>query len=115
MDVARLGGDQTHAPQDEGTHEEFAELGVGLNDRAQAILGDHQDLARIADASPHQAADSLKRAHFSGKAARRVHDDPDFPIAAWFDDFDAAREHHQHGTMAITGLRQYLAFADSAV
>jgi len=72
-------------------------------------------LARLAHARPHQAADALKRAHLSGEAARSVHDDQDFPIHAGLDHFDAARDNHQHRTVAIAGLRQYLPLAHSTV
>jgi hypothetical protein len=114
-DVARLRGDQPDAPEDESAHEEFAEFGVGLNDRAQPLLGDYQHLAPVPDARSHQAADARQRAHLSREAARRVHHHQYFAAQAGLNHFDAAGQDHEHRTIAIAGLRQYLALRHGPV
>src|SRR5207244_10557722 len=43
--VADAAGDQLHAPQDEGAHEDRAQLTVGLDERPQVVASDLDDRA----------------------------------------------------------------------
>ena len=69
-DIAALRLDESHAPQDEGAHEELAELGIPLHQLAQVIVINDEDFARLVDARAHEAARAAQRAQlpreFSG-------------------------------------------------
>ena len=58
---------QFHPPQDEGPHEDFAQLAVGLHKSKQLIAVQLNDLAGLARAKSHQYAAPRKQVQLSGE------------------------------------------------
>ncbi len=108
-DIAALGSDQSHASQNERAHEDFTQLGIGLDNRAKILVVDGEDLAFLADAGAHHAGDAAQRTHLSGKLARRVHNDRHFTDHAGTHDLDASREDDEKSAVTFARLRQYFA------
>ena len=100
--------DQPHAAQDEGAHEHFADLGVGLHDVAQACLADRQDLPGLAHADAGEAGNAMQRAHLAGEIARLQHGHDFFSAHAGECYFQAAGEHDHHVVMALARLDQHV-------
>jgi hypothetical protein len=64
---------QSHATQYEGAHEKLAQLGVGLDDGAQALVVDREHCATVANADADETGDSAQSAHLPGKITRQQH------------------------------------------
>ena len=74
-DVAEAAGDELAAAQDEGAHQDLAELAVGLHQRQQPLALDLDHFPVLGAAQPHQAAAAREHVDFAGEVAGRVHDD----------------------------------------
>ncbi len=70
-DVAVAGRQHAHSSQDEGAHEQFAQLGVGLHDCAQSLHVDGDDYATLPDTDAHQARATAQRAQLAAEISRR--------------------------------------------
>ena len=73
--AAELVGDERGATQEEGAHEDVAQLRVGLDHAAERIAVDLEHLAVLAGASPHQALASGQQTGLAGETAAVVHGD----------------------------------------
>ena len=107
-DVAAARGHQRHTPQNESTHEQFAELRVGLHDGAQVGIVDRKNFTAFAHAHAHHRTDAAQGAHVSGKTSRTVNHDQALPRQGGLNHFNTSRQNHEHG-QPIAGLSQDLA------
>ena len=64
-------GHQRHAPQDEGAHEDLAQLRVALHERAQVVPIDGDDRAVGGGARAHQAAPRREHVDLAGELGVR--------------------------------------------
>ncbi len=108
-DVAEPVRDQLHAAQDEGAHEDLAQLAVGLHERQQLLAVQLDHLARRADARLDERAPAREHVDLAGELARSVDRDERLGDAGWPDDLDLARRHHEKRHDRRTRLDEHLA------
>ena len=99
---------KSHTAQDEGAHEDLAQLGVGLDDVAEIFFVDHENRAAFTHADAHEAGDTAQRAHLSGEIARQQHGDQLFAEHAGKSSLETAGKHNQQLSMTLAGLDQHL-------
>ena len=107
-------GHERHAPQDEGAHEDLAELRVALHERAQVLPIDGDDRAVGGGARAHQAAAGREHVDLAGELAGMVHDDRLLAIADRAHDVDRAREHHEEARVLLADVEEHLSRAHVA-
>ena len=74
--VVAVLGHQRHAPQDEGAHQDLAQLRVALHQGAQVVAIDGDDRAVARGARAHQAAPRREHVDLAGELPGAVHDRP---------------------------------------
>ena len=107
-------GDERHPPQNEGTHEDLAELEVSLHERAQMLTIDDDDRP-VAESPP--ADDGAARGQHVDLArefAGAVHHDRLFTTVDRAHDLDGALDDHEEAGVLLPELEQHLARADAA-
>ena len=112
--VVAVLGRQRHPPQDEGAHQDLAQLRVALHQRAQVVAIDGDDRAVGGDARAHQAAPRRQHVDLAGELPGAVDDDRLLAIADRPHDLDRARQHHEEARVLLAHLDQHLARADVA-
>ena len=90
-DVAEAVRDELHPPEDEGPHQDLAELGVRLHQRQQLLVIELDDLARRAGARPHQRAAVREHVGLAGELARPMNGDDGLAGIRRLDDLDLSR------------------------
>src|SRR4029450_435991 len=100
--------------EDERAHQELAQLGVGLDERAQPIGAELEHLAVLGDPSARQAAPAVEQADLAGELAGTVDDDQIFLILVGPDDLQGAREDHEERRVLRALIEEQLAAADGA-
>src|SRR5439155_13934572 len=112
-DVADAAGDQLHAPQDEGAHEDRAQLAVGLDEGQQLVATDFDDFAVRSRPDLGEPAAARQHGRLAGKHPGAERDD-DLLGGRWADDVDPAREDDEEPRRLLTRLHQHLALLDVA-
>lgn len=87
--------DEADPPQDEGAHHQLAQLGVRLNDLAQRLRAEHQQLAGSDHARADEARPPGQHVDFAGELARTLERDGDFPAVHEADDRQLTGEHDE--------------------
>jgi hypothetical protein len=101
-----------HPSQNEGAHDDLAELGIGLDQSQQVFVIELDHLARLADAySGHRPA-AGQHVDFARKLARAVHDDQRFRSAVWPNNLELTRLHHKDRCDAVSLLDKDFAEED---
>ena len=100
--------------QDEGAHEDLAQLRVALHEGAQIVPIDGDDRSVARDARPHQAAPRRQHVDLAGELARAVHDDRLLAIADRPHDVDRARQHDEEPRVLVAHVEEHLARAHVA-
>ncbi len=98
--------EQLDAPQDEGAHEDFAQLAVALHQGEQVIARQLDDLAGLADAVADQARAAREDRDFAGEFAGLMPGDERLAVARLAQDFDRPREHDEERAGRIARLEQ---------
>jgi hypothetical protein len=101
--------DQRNPPQNEGTHENFAEFRIPGDDGSQIIAAHFQKFARLSHPPPYQAAATRDHGDFPGEFARPMLNDQVFPVQIRLNDFQASREQHEKWDVAVARLKQDVA------
>src|SRR5262245_37048305 len=65
--------DERHPPEDEGAHQDLAELRVSFHEITQSVSLDRDDRAVASDARAHQAAPGREHVDLAGELPRLVH------------------------------------------
>ena len=71
-DVAEAVRDQLHPAQDEGAHDDLAQLAVGLHQRQQVLAIQLDHFTRCTDACPDQRAPAGEHVDLAGELARSM-------------------------------------------
>ena len=112
-DVADAAGDQFHPAQDEGAHEEFAQLAVGLDQREQVIATHFDDLTGHPGPDLGEPAAARQDGHFP-REHPRAERDHDLLGGRRADDVDPPGRDHEESHRALPRLHQHLARLDMA-
>ena len=112
--VVAVLGRQRHPPQDEGAHQDLAQLRVALHQRAQVLPIDGDDRAVGGGARAHQAAPGRQHVDLAGELPGVVNHHRLLAIANQPDDLDRPRQHHEESRVLLPHLDQHLARADVA-
>src|SRR5690242_17542363 len=81
--------DEFEAAEDESAHENFAELGVFGDERAEGIAGEFDEIAGLDDASANEDAAAGNHCEFAGEAGT-MDGDGAFAVEARLHNFHAA-------------------------
>src|SRR5262249_46149055 len=112
--AAHAVGDQCHSPQNEGPHQDFAELEVSLHERTQ-MLSIHDD-DRSLDGGPRTNEIAARGEHvdLAGELAGTEHPHHVFAAGDGAYDLDAALDDEEEAGVLLAELEQHLARADAA-
>lgn len=110
-DVSDALGHQVHAPQDESTHEDLAQLGVGLDEREQVVPLQLDDFPGFGGAHQPHARPSGQGVHLTCKLTRSEFRHEQLGVAG-ANDFQLARCHDEHPCGGGTRLQKDLAGRD---
>ena len=103
---------ELHAAIDEGSHQELADLGVGLHD-AQQLFASHLDhFARLAGSRAHQGAPPEDHVGFASELTRAVDRHQRVPRVRGADDLDLAGDDHEERHRGIARLDQDISAHD---
>src|SRR5258705_2470365 len=107
-------GDERHPPQNEGAHEDLAELEVSLHERVQMLTIDDDD--RPVAESPPEDDGAARGQHvdLAREFAGAVHHDRLFTTVDRAHDLDGALDDHEEAGVLLPELEQHLARADAA-
>ena len=101
--------DQRNPPQNEGTHENFAELLISGDQSSQIIAAHFQKFASLSHAAPRQARPARDHRDFPGELARPMLDDQALALQTRLHDFQASRQQHEKRDIAVARLKQNVA------
>src|SRR5215468_2113167 len=87
--------DQFEAAQDKRTHDDFAQLNVGLHELLERMTIKLEHLAVLAHLSANQSATSGQHVQLASEAAGRVSCDEHIALRAWLNDFNLSRDEHE--------------------
>lgn len=107
-------GDERHPPQDEGAHEDLAELEVPLHERAQMLTVDDDDRPIAERPAADDGAACGQHVDLAGELAGTVHRDPLLAAVDRAHDLDGAVDHHEEASILFPQLEQHLARANAA-
>ena len=107
--VAQASCDQLHAAQDEGAHQDLAQLGVALDETRQSIARQLDQLAAFPHPRLDQGPAARDHVHLAGELARAVDGDQRLAAHGGPDDLDAAADHDEEGHRFVPGVDQHLA------
>ena len=107
--VAVPAREEPHAPQDERAHEDLAELGVGLHERAELRVLDAQARAGAAARARTSERRRCEHAHLAGELAGPVDRDGLLDRSARMDDLDLAFEDDEERDVLVPLVEEELA------
>ena len=108
-DVAEIVRDQLHPAQDEGAHQDLADLGIGLHQRQHAFAAELDDLPGLADAGAHEGGARGDHVDLAGEIARAVQGDELLGAGEGLGDLDLARGDDKERHVLLAGFDQHLA------
>ena len=111
-DVAEPVRDQLHAAQDEGAHDDLAQLAVGLHQRQQVLAIQLDHLARLAGTRPDERAAAREHLDLAGELTRSMDRDQRLGGAGWLDDLDLTFRDHEERHDLGPRFEEHLAALD---
>ena len=108
-DVARALSDQRDPAQDEGAHNELAELTIGLDQGQERLAVDLDDLARFADANANERGSAGDQVGLAGERTRSEHGHDALGVIVRPHDLDFALGDHEERRGAMPGLDEHFA------
>src|SRR2546428_590211 len=97
-------GDERHAPQNEGAHEDLAELEVPLHESAQVLAIDHDDGSVVERPSAHEVPARGQHVDLAREFPGTEHRDPLFTPVDGADDFAGALDDHEEAGVLLVEL-----------
>ena len=107
-------GNERHPPQNEGAHENLAELEVPLDERAQMLAIDDDDRACVESPTADEGAARGEHVDLARELAGAVHRDPLFVPFDRAHDLDGPLDDHEEPGVLLSELEEHLARADAA-
>ena len=111
-DVSDPSRDQLHPTEDQGPHEDVAQLAVGLHERQQMFAIDFDDLARLADTEADERAAAGQHAHLAGEPARANRHQRFLGAVRQARDINPSRHDHKKAGAVVADIDEDLALAD---
>ena len=111
-DVSEAVRDQFYSANDEGAHDELAELAVGLHELQQVFAVDFDDLARLADAHSEHRWTAGEHIDLPGELTWAVNYDECLDGAGWADNLHPTRLNHKERYNLLPWLDEHLAGLD---
>src|SRR6266699_6747448 len=108
-DVAESARDQDHAAEDEGAHEDLAQLGVGLQEEKKIIAADLDDFARLGSPNGHESAPPGQQVHLAGEVARAVGGYELLAAGGVADDFEAGGQDQKERVLLLPRFDEHFA------
>ena len=90
-DIAEPVRNQLHPAQDEGPHDQLAELAVGLHERQQLFTIQLDHFARLAGARSDERGAARKHVDLAGELTRSMDRDERLGATGWPDNLDPTR------------------------
>src|SRR5215813_6448695 len=101
--------DEGHAAQDEGAHEDLAELEVLLHESAQMLTIDDDDGPVAERPRAHEVAARRQHVDLARELPGAVHRDPLLTAVDRAHDVDSALDDHEETGVLLAELEQHLA------
>ena len=107
-------GDKGRSPQDEGAHEDLAELEVPLHEHAQMLAIDDDDRPVAESPTADEGAARGEHVDLARELAGPMHGDPLFTAVDRVDDLDGTLDDHEEADVLLPELEEHLARTDAA-
>src|SRR6202007_2467225 len=104
--------DEFEAAEDESAHENFAELGVFGDERAEGVAGEFDEIAGFDDASANEDAAAGNHGEFAGEAAGTMDRDRAFAVEARLHNFHAAGKNDEERDVGVADIEKNFAAVD---
>ena len=104
--------DEFEAAEDESAHENFAELGVFGDDRAEGVAGEFDEIAGFDDPSANEDATAGNHGEFSGEAASTMDGDGAFAVEARLHNFHAAGKDDEERDVGVADIEKNFVAVD---
>ena len=114
-DVSQPLRDQLHPAEDEGPHDDLAQLAVGLHERQELLAIQLDHLARLAGARPEKRAAPGEHVDLAAELTRSVQGDERFGGSGRPDDLDLTGGHDEERHDLVARLDEHLPALDLAL
>lgn len=104
--------DEFEAAEDESAHENFAELGVFGDERAEGVTGEFDEIARFNDASANKDAAAGNHGEFAGETAGMMDGDGAFAVEARLHNLHAPGKNDKEGYVGVAEIEKNFAAVD---
>jgi len=104
--------DEFEAAEDESAHENFAELGIFGDERAESVAGEFDEIAGFDDASANDDAAAGNHGDFAGEAAGTMDGDGAFAVKARLHNFHAAGKDDEERDIGVADIEKNFATVD---
>src|ERR1700745_1401839 len=104
--------DEFEAAEDESAHENFAELGVFGDERAEGVASEVDQIAGLDDSSSAPHAWAGNHGEFGGEAAGTMDGDGAFAVEARLHNFHAAGKDDKERDVGVTDIEKNFAAVD---
>lgn len=104
--------DEFETAEDESAHENFAELGVFGDERAEGVTGEFDEIARFNDASANKDAAARNHGEFAGETAGMMDGDGTFAVEARLHNLHAAGKDDKERYVGVAEIEKNFAAVD---
>ena len=112
--VAKSTRDQLDAPEDERSHEDLAQFGVGLHEGKEPCVVELDDFPRFDDTGPRQGAAACDHGRFAQELRRAVGDDDGVGTSGGAPYLNLPRHDNEEGEVLVTQFDQHFSLRDRA-
>ena len=107
-DISESVRNQLHPAKDEGPHEQFAQLAVGLHERHQVFAIELNDFTRLGGARPDKRAAAGEHVDLTGELTGSMDGDERFSGTGWLDNLNLTGRDDEERHDLLTRFDQYL-------
>ena len=111
-DIAEPARNQLDAAQDEGPHQNLAQLGVGLHEGQQVFAIQLDHFARLGGARAQQRAPAREHGGLAAELPRSMDHDETFGVAGWPHNLDFAALDHEERDDLVADLDEHFSALD---
>src|SRR6201998_4019411 len=104
--------DEFEAAEDESAHENFAELGIFGDERAEGVAGEFDEIAGLDDASANEDTAAGNHGDFAGEAASTMDGDGAFAVEARLHNFHAAGKDDEERDVGVADIEKNFTAVD---
>src|SRR5690349_12165216 len=111
-DISEAVRDQFYSPKNEGPHDHFAELVVGLHERHQVFAIQFEYFARLPDAHSQHRGSTREHVDLARELRRSIDRDECLGGARWPNNLDLTRRNDEERHNLLTWFDEHLALLD---